>query len=370
MADQALSCIESLLESIPRWIAEIEDILKSSQATQEKLLAEQQPAEEQTAESRPPSIRRKLSKSSSIRSKRSSRNDAGQQPVFAEQPSKPDLLRPQLPHMTDSDALRLSQRKRKTFSVCSGDPSAPHKYRSRAMVVVYYDGDTQKRFDGIVRSIASTRNAVRKCRMGGNGISFGRAESSTSDVVAEAANDEDEGGQEETLDLAKFKFRTTRSPRSTVQARNDAGSTEALGSVDDLLEKTSDLCERAAHQVLRDGDCTLELGKAKEHLGQARRLGEDQLPDLKRRAEEDAKRGRSADKQKSPERVRDSRSLKSGISLAASPVPSLVPSIPADGGLEVDLDADDSDGGGDFVPDAFRYGKWKMQTKSAEVIAH
>ena len=54
-------------------------------------------------------------------------------------------------------------------------------------------------------------------------------------------------------------------------------------------------------------------------------------------------------------------------------VPSLVPSLPSDGRLEVDLEADESDGGGDdeFIPAAYQFGgKWKAQPQSSEVTAH
>jgi hypothetical protein len=254
MAEHTLSCITSLLESVPRWVADIEDILESSRKRQNDILAEQQPVDPP-----PRSVRRKLSKSSSLRSKRS-RDAADQDHAYEPNICQPDtetsqlnLLRPQLPHMTESDALRLSQRKRKTFSVCSGDPSAPHKYRSKAMVVVYYDGDTQKRFEMLVRSIATSRHAVRKCGTVSKFESFLRTESETTDLSSDGVEC-DEGCEEEPPDRTGLDFKSTRAMRTPNKSCRQDDGVEDLSKVDECLDKGQDLCERAAHQILRDGD--------------------------------------------------------------------------------------------------------------------
>ncbi|KAL1588011.1 hypothetical protein WHR41_03239 [Cladosporium halotolerans] len=333
MPQDALNSFTSLLEKAPVWIADLQNILDNATNRQNELLSANQPAHSHT------SLPRKKSKTSSLKSKRSkdvkheedltaSHTDG----VQTETPT-PTLLRPQLPHMTDSDALRLSQRKRKTFSACSRDQTAPSKYRSRGLAVVYYDGDVQKRFADLVRDFNGCRNDIRRSKLSAKVDSLARSGSSSSESGGGGSD-----GEETTKDFDTFDHKTARMMMQEVKAAKRPSGSEVLDKVDGFLEKAQSLCEHAAHQVLRDGDCALEVRQAKEKLEQAKTSAERDLPELKRLAEEAEERRKSdGERQKSqppPPAAKEKLML---LSSHFSEGPLEVDDI------EVDDDADDTD---------------------------
>lgn len=350
MAEEALKSFESLLERVPGWIAEIEGILRASTERQNELLFEKQPAEDA------PVVVRKKSKSSSLKSFRSGESKRGKKQTQASTP-EPTLLRPQIPHMTESDALRLAQRKRKTASVCSGDQSGPAKYRSRSMVVVYYDGDVQKKFEMLVRSLGASRNVIRKGKMSARVDSLSRSGSSSSETS-------NSGGEDACVQLGKLGYRSTRPKAANGALFGQDESGVAFDRVDGLLEKGQTLCERAAHQVLRDGDCAQELQDAREYFTNAKAAAEGELPALRKRADKAAERQRRSDERR---RAQDEANEHKRQAEAPSTEKLLVPYPAADGKLEVDLEADDSDDedGGEFDAPGLDLGQYQMRTRLA-----
>jgi len=122
--------------------------------------------------------------------------------------------------------------------------SVPTKFRSRSMIIVYYDSDIQKTFEGIVRNIGTARNNIRKARM---------------------------ANRMETISTG-----TTISLSTARTSPNDT-----FGVIDNALEKAQSLCERGAHQFLREGDCESEISGAKDSFEEAKRLSEQELVTLK-----------------------------------------------------------------------------------------
>ncbi|KAK0253838.1 hypothetical protein B0A54_13392 [Friedmanniomyces endolithicus] len=362
MADDALICIKSLLQSIPTWIADMESILADAKAKQEQILFEHQPITQPLDELEyPAEPKHAPSILSSVHTRRTGGLEEETRHDEERGDSQAPLLRKQLPHFTGSDALRMSQRKRKTASVCSGDESGPRKYRSRALVVIYYDGDTQKRLETLVHNIGLGRNAVKRGSAGTTMIRLHRAVPNSGDGTSSS----DEEG---TSDLSKLEYKSTR----PVQGRDGNGlGADLADRIETCLELGQSLCERAAHQVLRDGDCASELSNATKHLNEARDLAEAELPGLEERAQKmkerrgkREERRRSEDvaaKEKGPENKEGS--LQSEFA-PASPVPSLVSSRPSDGNLEVDLEADDavSEDEGAFAAEIFQLGKYQVRS--------
>lgn len=354
MAEDAVKCFTSLLESVPSWIAELEQILKTVTDRQAEILFENQPADAEPdfakTTSKRPSLKSGTSGDEGTKSKNENISN-----------SLPDLLRPQLPHMTDSDALRLSQRKRKTASVCSGNQSNPCKYRSRSMIVVYYDGEAQKSFESLVRAIGTCRNNIRKGKMGVRVDCLARTGSSSS----EGSNS---GDEDAVLDLNKLGYRSTRQTRTEGRMFGKDVILESFDKVDNCLEKGQTLCERAAHQILRDGDCALEVRNAKAHFLEAKKLAEADLPELRRRAERAVERQRRSDERRRAEAgERTQKELADALN--GDGFTALAPSLSTDGKLEVDLEADDSDADeNDFAVDALRFGKYNM--RSTRLVAH
>jgi hypothetical protein len=299
MPQDALNSFRSLLDKIPAWITGLEAILENATERQNELLFANQPADSDRT------LVRKRSKTSSLRSKRSKHEESPVQTALYQAPIHeittpvPTLLRPQLPHMTESDALRLSQRKRKTFSACSGDESGPSKYRSRALVVVYYDGDVQKRFTEFVQAVASSRNDIRKSKLSAKVDNFSRSRSPSSGSGSSGSV-----GEETTKSLGTFTYKTTRLRLQDLSAVSMPDGSKALDKVDGLLEQSQTLCEHAAHQVLRDGDCAQEVSQAKELLLQARTCAEREMPSLERIAAADEERRARSEERQRTERSR------------------------------------------------------------------
>jgi hypothetical protein len=336
MPQDALNSFRSLLEKIPDWITGLEAILENATQRQSELLSANQPADSDRT------LVRNLSKSSSLRSKRTKHDEPTTQVVLEETIGQvvtpvPTIPRPQLPHMTGSDALRLSQRKRKTFSACSGDQSGPSKYRSRALVVVYYDGDVQKRFSDFVQAVASSRNDIRRSKLSAKVDNLSRSRSSSSGSDSTGSFDEDT-----TKSLGTFTYKTTRLRLQDMSALSRPDGSQALDRVDGLLEQSQNLCEHAAHQVLRDGDCALEVMQAKELLGQAKAFAERELPSLEKIAV--AYQGRRV---RAEERQRVERSRQPPPPLPAdSEKIELLSREPSNDTLEVDeIEIDDNDDG-------------------------
>lgn len=349
MADEALKSLTDLLDSVPGWIVELEDIFQVSTERQKEILFENQPA------SRPSRPSRKPSKSSSLQSRPSADGQDEEVNVGTGEKEKGDgtLARRQLPHMTQSDALRLAQRKRKTASALS-DLSGPPRFRSRGMVVVYYDGETQKQFEKLVRAIGGSRNALRKGKMSAKVDSLSRTGSGSSSEAS---------GSEEQVVVAsnKLNYRTKRAMRATDSPGSKDSTTESFDKLDVLLEKAQALCEKAAYQVLRDGDCALEMRMAKEHVVDLRKVGEEELPLLQKRAEktlERRKRERDREKAENPRSSPDRVNEKVDNPFSTP------------GSLEVDLEADDSDEDEDidFEVGATQLGKFGIRSTRVPAV--
>lgn len=326
MADEALKCFTSLLESVPRWIADLENILKSAIERQDRLLFENQPVDSQLE------VKWKLSRSSSLHSKRS-HDEKTHHSILEQDEAAPS--RPQLAHMTKSDALRLSQRKRKTASALSGGASGSYKYRSRGMVVIYYDGDIQKRLEALVRSIGTSRNSLRK----------GKTSARVHGLTWSSFEDDDERNASG-VPVVEMTKAVGGSP-SPLERRSEGMKPErdAFVIVDGLLERAQAMCERAAHQLLRDGDCTPEMTTAKEQFASAQEIGTHELPALRKIADKAAERQRQREEKKEAQAEDGARTLPatnpSDEKLLAADDP-----FSSSRTLEVDLEPDDSDGDG------------------------
>lgn len=155
--------------------------------------------------------------------------------------------------------------KRNTLSVLSGRVSGPSRYRSRTMVVVSYDGEMQKSLELLVRAIGTGRNMLRKARM----------ESKMNELAALAPSSDEDEDEDEDADRVEEPIvsRISYRPRmSSMRARAAARTSGRLGlrstadtpvalfdATDKKLEQAQELCEKAAHLTLREGDCRKEL---------------------------------------------------------------------------------------------------------------
>jgi hypothetical protein len=156
-----------------------------------------------------------------------------------------------------------ARRKRKPGPSVRSAASGPQKFRNRNHVVVYYDGYLQEQLDAMVKQIGVGRNNLRK---GKNALAA--ATGFRLPALPKAAG----------LRLSMFDdtrpalmsrstsalLPTEKADTSTIiQPPADEAS---FVQADKDLDQIQSLCETAAHQFLRDGDCRTELGNIRQRL--------------------------------------------------------------------------------------------------------
>ena len=185
-----------------------------------------------------------------------------------EQPTSYPLPCPLQTTANDVLAVTEARRKRKPGSALSL-ASGPQKYKHRTMIIVYYNSDIQEAFELLVRNIAGARNNLRK---GKNAANFKMRLASLAMGFPPFS-----AGGEPGLD---FKIgRPTK--KTSSEADNDCA---AFDAIDKDLENAQILCERAAHRMLREGDCKEEILGTKNSFQNSLKLAEQELD--KSRAEE------------------------------------------------------------------------------------
>lgn len=235
-------------------------------------------------------------------------------------------------HPTQSKAA--AARKRKTESLASGESIAP-KYRTRSMIIVYYDSAVQQAFEDLVKFVSSSRNAMRKGKMNAKMAEMKRA----AELELEADDDDDDDGaelnnlvpssvgiiaarnntsvnkqgasvpaagiavansdtaNEPEYNAPRLRFVSTRQmgpsrgdprPDNLLSVgmlrgyrRNGGGSPDIFDAVDKGLEWVQSQCEHAAHQFLRDGDCSTEIANIKRRLAEVKEAAEKEAEKLK-----------------------------------------------------------------------------------------
>lgn len=73
-----------------------------------------------------------------------------------------DIPPPSQPAVNNIPLAKDIKRKRKSGSADLSGASGPRRYRTRSMVIVYYDSAIQEAFESLVRGIAGARNNLRK----------------------------------------------------------------------------------------------------------------------------------------------------------------------------------------------------------------
>ncbi|QSZ28560.1 hypothetical protein DSL72_003058 [Monilinia vaccinii-corymbosi] len=219
-------------------------------------------------------------------------------------------------------------RKRKTESLASGNSHAP-KYRTRSMIIVYYDSAVQTAFEELVKFVSGNRNAMRKGKMAAKMAEMRRAaemeaedesddesEPEASKILGGAppkpslrlqaasqsnSNMEPKMTRGEAVAGPKLKFVSTRNmggpPRDCTGIGNTMGvlkgyrragggfgakgSPDIFDELDEGLEWCQGQCEHAAHKFLRDGECSAEIESIKGRLGEVKEIAERKIEGLK-----------------------------------------------------------------------------------------
>lgn len=119
------------------------------------------------------------------------------------------------------------------------------------MIVVYYDSAIQDAFEALVRSIAGARNTLRK---GKTTASFKARMAS----MGMGGDDPFAGPSQFAMLNPKIRGGFGRGTGLGLRDSPDSKMKE-FEDTDKDLETAQNLCEVAAHQFLRDGDCRLEI---------------------------------------------------------------------------------------------------------------
>ncbi|XXG94389.1 hypothetical protein Hte_000644 [Hypoxylon texense] len=206
------------------------------------------------------------------------------------------------------------RRRQKTDSMISNENTV-QRYRSRNMIIVYYDSYVQSFFEELVKFVSIQRNSMRKAKMAAKVAQIKRL--AELEMPDEDEEDDDAGGGSEELkprdghiaadndaiapkpkndgpEELRLRFMSTRQlgSRNLAAGRLNmrgtrSGLTGRLGSFQDKgdiweeldkgLEFVQGMCEHGAHQFLRDGDCSDEVEKIKTRLAQTKEMADKEL---------------------------------------------------------------------------------------------
>lgn len=183
-----------------------------------------------------------------------------------------------------SRARAQVKKRNRSSSVVSAE-GAPPAYRTRSMIIVFYDSWVQGFFDDLVRFVSSSRNLMRKAKMAAKVAQIKRMAEMD---VPDESNDGDENGG-----LPSLRYMSTRRLGPMSSMRGPPGSKDHPPDVYDNLDKGLDfvqsMCEHGAHQFLRDGDCNDEITKVQKRLGEVLEMARKEMERVQREEPELAK---------------------------------------------------------------------------------
>lgn len=319
----AITSFVYLTDTLPNWIQQVKGLSTHASKKHAEYVAEYT--------RRLTQIRSKKERTPSLASIHTHKNEPVEPPPpeIPERPaeSMPEPSTPDPPHIPPLEAgnkylLAQAQRKRKLGSSIRSGASGPQKFRSKHMVVIYYDAYLQEQLDTLVKGIGGARNNLRKgklSRSASRGFQlpcFGRASHQ---------------GNYGIPSLNGFKNPSTSYfsvlTDSKVQPTNHQPTAdEAFTNADKHLEGAQSLCETAAHQVLRDGDCSVELNSVVTKLESALEIATAAVAQLREEEEAEQKEQAGNPTQTDPETTLLT-DTSSPPSLTNSSTSKLVPSL-------------------------------------------
>lgn len=244
---------EHIIEHVPSWRSQLVDLSNHAARKHEEYVAEYSRLLHRA--------KAKRAKSASLASLRTT--DQEEQADVSSQLQTP-LKSPQPSELVEISPLEAgnrfiyaqAHRKRKPGTSMRSNASGPRNFRSKQMVVVYYDSHIQCELDKLVKGFGAARNNLRKGK---------NAYTVTKGFTLPALSKRYEGTESLVYGtIAKSGPRLAKAhsePTVSSTATGISGDT-AFQRADKELEVIQSLCETAAHQVIRDGDCNVELKDA------------------------------------------------------------------------------------------------------------
>ena len=155
-----------------------------------------------------------------------------------------------------------ARRKRKPGPSIRSGASGPQRFRNKIHVVVYYDGYLQEKLDTMVKQIGVCRNKLRKGKNDLAALTGFRLPALPRSAERGLLGPEDIGPAIRYRSTPALLPTKTQVTPITQPLSNEAGFVQA----DKELDQIQSLCETAAHQFLRDGDCKTELDNVRQKL--------------------------------------------------------------------------------------------------------
>lgn len=160
--------------------------------------------------------------------------------------------------------LQTIKRKRRSSSIHSLH-QPQQKYRMPEGISVEYDAQAQKILLEIVEDIGRGRNLIRRARAQARQQSFckrGSQQAQESDLEADDDLDDD-------TVMTQVRLRRKRTNEASMCGDEAINNLQCCEHSDTHLHKAQDMCAGAAYQLLRDGECTLEVKRAVDELEDA-----------------------------------------------------------------------------------------------------
>ncbi|RHZ59424.1 uncharacterized protein CDV56_100465 [Aspergillus thermomutatus] len=273
----ALGAFSYMCDNLPAWIDQISELATYTAAKH----AEYTEAYKKYAPVRP--RRRKNSSVCSIRT----------DDIFPSSPNRGTSV--EATQGTSSIALRAptsqirligNPRKRSADDSPSIDSAdGPAAFVSiRHNVVIHYDGHTQKSLEEMVRNIGTARNNMRRGKMSQISLGGLRSRMGNQDArknrVAPALLDQVDGSDSDILSNIR-SIRNRGPPPAEASSSRVPPKETVFDVVDKQLELVHSLCETAAYQFLRYGDCSAELKGVVENFRSLLELATKEAQSLK-----------------------------------------------------------------------------------------
>ncbi|EWZ42150.1 hypothetical protein FOCG_02666 [Fusarium oxysporum f. sp. radicis-lycopersici 26381] len=295
----AMDALKNLVNNVPDWLQRLDDLSGQIDRRQAELAAVAA-AEGKSAETKslrnkgsteslkpkddPPVVHAEVPANEDILEDGAGDNTA-QTPVKPETPKvhtpSPGSIRQQQEIIKAAQARARAQvrKKPKSPSMMSNE-DAPAAYRTRSMIIVYYDSYVQSFFDDLVRFVSSSRNLMRKAKMAARVAQIKKL--AEQDVSEDGSNDDA---------LPSLRYMSSRRFGPMSISRPGAGDQppDVYDKLDKGLEFVQSMCEHGAHQFLRDGDCNDEISKVQKRLTEVLEMAKTEMERVEREEPELAK---------------------------------------------------------------------------------
>ncbi|KAM7218156.1 hypothetical protein V8F06_006447 [Rhypophila decipiens] len=342
---------------------------------------------------------------------KTAKDGAPSSPAESQSPSAIQRQTNQMIAAGQARARATLRKRQRTDSVVSAENQAP-KYRTRSMIIVYYDSYVQSFFEELVKFVSASRNMMRKAKMAAKVAQIKRLAEMEMPETESEEDDEDKdevdipgaaaatsatmaantrsgaaaaaagpiavdskaievgNGTDGDEDLSTLRFASTRrmppsmartqnllltqasagrgiymrpgGPRSYGRpngAQNTNDPPDIYDELDKGLEYVQSMCEHAAHQFLRDGDCAEEVSNIQRRLGETKDIADKEMARVRKEEPEALKAAEEACKGRS---YRPQSMRKPGAGAATSP-PVAAAAASNTNVLEVDEGLEDMD---------------------------